>query len=114
MKIFLDGKIFSMETLGGISRIYLELLPRMVQLDSSTHYILYLPRNLKAVELPKAPRIQHLHEHSIKGRKGIFRKRPSQDFLLQQAYLQERPDLFHSVFFTYPQKDHHTLCHYRL
>lgn len=58
MNVIVDGVIFQMQSKGGISRIYQEILPRMCDLDGSIHISLLTERNIMQ-ELPSHMLISH-------------------------------------------------------
>ena len=104
MKIFLDGTIFSSGRSGGIVRTFQELLPRITTMDSTVRFILYLRRKLKGGDLPASSGIDHLYERSIYPRRWLYGKNQVQDDLLDEAYRQNAPDIFHATFYSRPPK----------
>ena len=104
MRIFLDGTIFSTGRSGGIIRTFQELLPRMTHIDSSVRFTLYLRRKLRGGDLPTASGIDHLHERSIYPMRWLYGKYQAQENLLDQAYYQNSPDIFHATFYSRPPK----------
>ena len=59
MKAVIDGLIYQIESSGGISRLYSEILPRMCELDDSLRVTLFTEGRLKQ-ELPTHRRIAHV------------------------------------------------------
>ncbi|MFN2134510.1 MAG: glycosyltransferase, partial [Candidatus Promineifilaceae bacterium] len=57
MDIIVDGRIFELQSAGGISRLFRELLPRMCELDMSLKIHL-LSARIMPVLLPQHPRIE--------------------------------------------------------
>ena len=57
-KIALDGIVFEQQAVGGISRIYQEILPRLCDLDQSL-VVSLLTGGPLAQTLPRHPRITH-------------------------------------------------------
>ena len=104
MKIFLDGTIFSGGRSGGIVRTFQELLPRITKIDPNVRFTLYLRRKLKGGDLPSSPGIDHLYEGSIYPKRWLYGKSKVQDDLLDQAYDQNSPDIFHATFYSRPPK----------
>ena len=104
MNIFVDGTIFSTGGSGGIVRTYQELLPRITKIDSNVRFTLYLRRKLKCVDLPQSSSIDHLHERSIYPGRWLYGKYRVQEHLLDQAYHQNSPDIFHATFYSRPPK----------
>ena len=104
MKIFLDGTIFSSGRSGGIVRTFQELLPRITTFDSNVRFTLYLRRKLKGGDLPTTSGIDHLYEGSIYPRRWLYGKYQVQDDLLDEAYNQNAPDIFHATFYSRPPK----------
>ena len=106
MKIFLDGTTFSRARRGGILRTFQELPQRITNIDSSVPFTLYLRRKLKDADLPRSLGIEHLYERSIYPGRWLFGKYRTQDYLLNTAYLRDKPDIFHTTYFTRPLKIH--------
>jgi len=104
MKIFLDGRIFSQGSRGGILRTFQELLPRMTKLDESVQFTLYLRRKFKAASIPSSSGIKYLHEGSHYPKRLFFSKHQVPNSLLDRAYLENKPDIFHTTFYTRPPK----------
>ena len=103
MKIFVDGVIFSRQQRGGISRTYSELLPRMSAIDPTIECVVYLRRKLKKGPLPMGPRVKHILERSIYPWRFLVGKASAQRSLMQRVYEAERPDIFHTTYFTRPR-----------
>lgn len=57
MKVIVDGIIFQIQSYGGISRIYREILPRICDMDDFLHISLLTEGQIKQ-ELPKHPQIK--------------------------------------------------------
>jgi glycosyltransferase involved in cell wall biosynthesis len=104
MNIFVDGIIFSKQRCGGINRTYLELLPRITNLDSSVTFTLYLRRKLRDRSLPYSSGIQHLFERSIYPWRWLHGKHQVQHTLLERAYCRVNPHIFHTTYFTRPDR----------
>ena len=102
MNIFIDGIIFSKQSVGGISRTYLEVLPRIVKLDPSIQVTLYLRRKLKSTEIQNLYKIEYAIEPSIYPWRWIWGKARTQDLLLNSIYRKKQHDIFHSTYFTLP------------
>ena len=104
MKIFLDGTVFSRARRGGILRTFQELPPRITNIDPSVRFTLYLRRKLKDGDLPTSSGIEYVYERSIYPRRWLFGKYRVQDDLLDKAYRQLKPDIFHTTYFIRPPK----------
>ena len=109
MKIFIDGIVFSYQHEGGVSRMFREVLPRIAEMDDGVSFLLYLRRRLMAAKLPASNSISYLHERSPYPRKWFSHGAQVQGTLfqhqgrlLQSVYLQAKPDIFHSTYFTIP------------
>ena len=106
MKVFLDGTVFSRTRRGGILRTFQELPPRITHIDPSVLFTLYLRRKLKGGDLPTSSGIEHVHERSIYPWRWLYGKYRVQDDLLDKAYRQIKPDIFHTTYFVRPPKIH--------
>jgi len=91
-----------MQRRGGISRLYTEVLPRLLTMDPDLEVVLYLRRKLKGGALPNAPRLDYLHEGSISPWHWIYGKRRAQAQLLSRAYRRTSCDLFQGTYFSLP------------
>jgi glycosyltransferase involved in cell wall biosynthesis len=100
MNIFVDGIIFSGQRLGGISRIYSEVLPRITRLDPSVTFELYIRRKLKNHGILALSGIAYLKEPSIYPWRWLKGKAWVQDTLLNRTCRKRQPDIFHSTYFT--------------
>lgn len=104
MKIFLDGIIFSKQLDGGISRIFRETLPRVTSIDPSVHFIVYLRRKLKAINLPASDGVRLLYERSIYPWRWLSGKAHVQANWLQRECRRSQMDIFHTTYFTRPDE----------
>ena len=102
MKIFLDGTVFSRARRGGILRTFQELPPRITNMDPTVRFTLYLRRKLKAEDLPTSSGIEYVYERSIYPGRWLYGKYRVQDNLLDKAYRQNEPDIFHTTYFIRP------------
>lgn len=107
MKVFVDGIIFSKQKTGGISRVYLEVLPRIFNLDPSIRFTLYLRRKLKNAEIRYLDGFEYSTEPSIYPWRWFWGKVRAQEHLLSRTYRQTKQDIFHSTYFTLPSNGRH-------
>src|SRR6185295_4897410 len=102
MKVLVDGIIFSGQRLGGISRVYGEMLPRITRLDPSITCELYLRRKLKNHAVQALPGVGVLRAPSIYPWRWFQGKALIQESLLNRTCRRSKPDIFHSTYFTLP------------
>ena len=64
MKVVIDGIIYQLQSHGGVSRIFTEILPQICGIDESLHITLFSSGPLRQ-SLPSHPRIHHHTIHSV-------------------------------------------------
>ena len=103
MNVTADGIIYQLQSQGGISRLYSELLPRMCDLDAELHIKLLTPQS-PAQEVPQHAQIT---PHVVPAVVGS--RLPSQvsavlnGLLRQQAIGTGRDRIWHSTYYTRPR-----------
>ncbi len=105
-KIALDGIVFEQQAVGGISRIYQEILPRLCDLDQSL-VVSLLTGGPLAQTLPRHPRITHetlayWQQHLRPGRYFARARWHGRSRALAAWLDKQREDLFHSTNYTLP------------
>ncbi|MDH7487655.1 MAG: glycosyltransferase family 1 protein [Anaerolineae bacterium] len=108
MRIAVDGLIYQLQSGGGISRLFSEILPRMCELDDSLRIALFTEGRLKQ-ELPKHRHITHL---AIPPMKRYLRPRgvwgpiiPEVRRFVRRLWIGHgRGQIWHSTYYTLPEK----------
>jgi glycosyltransferase involved in cell wall biosynthesis len=102
MKVALDGVIYQLQSTGGVSRIYTEILPRMCHFEPDLHLSLFVSR----------PYRQDFPQHSCINLRRLTRRdlrparlwrglRPYTDRILYAIHL-SKDTIWHSTYFTLP------------
>lgn len=104
MKIAIDGLIYQMQSVGGISRIYNEILPRMCDLETELSIILYISEPTRQSP-PIHMQIQNipLLRNDLRPARVWHRLGPT----INQALLSikvTRQMIWHSTYFTLPAR----------
>ncbi|HVO43426.1 MAG TPA: glycosyltransferase family 1 protein [Aggregatilineales bacterium] len=104
MNIAVDGTIFHLQAAGGISRIYAEIMPRIVKLDPDVRFSLYVKPPYRQ-QLPNAPRINVINLSRWDWRPSRIWRRvgPYADRLLAAATL-SADAIWHATYFTLPPR----------
>ena len=107
-EVVVDGIIYQLQSRGGISRLYSEILPRMCDLDDSLRITLLTEGKLKQA-LPEHSRITHraipLVEHYLRpGRlwKSVI---PQVKRFVRRLWIgRTRDKIWHSTYYTMPER----------
>jgi len=108
MEVVADGVIYHLQSKGGISRLFSEILPRMCEADDSLHISLLTQGRLRQV-LPQHRRITH---RSIPNIECYLRPRriwkpfiPAAKRLMRKLWSgQGAGKIWHSTYYTMPEK----------
>jgi glycosyltransferase involved in cell wall biosynthesis len=108
MNIVIDGIIYQLQSKGGISRIYHEILPRICNLDESVRINMFTT-GLSLQKLPKHPQIRHLPPSIIY--RILYPNRVINPFIEKIIQPKERISKFvksnsiwHSTYYTRPKE----------
>lgn len=117
LRLFVDGLIYQKQPVGGISRVFSELLPRMCDLDSSLLVTLFTDGSL-AQSLPEHDRIRHRAAPAVRRSirtRGAWRlvldpvrrlARPVWASVRGLWMRSERDAIWHSTYYTEPKSWH--------
>lgn len=108
MELIVDGVIYQLQSRGGISRIYSEILPRMCDLDSSLNVDIFRQGAIKQI-LPQHKRITHRVIPDIRRymRPGRMWKAaaPSVNECIRNLWIgRGKGKMWHSTYYTLPEK----------
>jgi glycosyltransferase involved in cell wall biosynthesis len=114
MKLLVDGDVFCWQKRGGVSRVFLELLPRMVALDSELDVDVVLPSVLLsecASEMPvHMRRIPQVSDALRPWRFWDPIRRQVNPRVARAYWRQRKGDVFLSTFFTTPPVSCPAVC----
>jgi glycosyltransferase involved in cell wall biosynthesis len=102
VKIVVDGVIYSLQSAGGISRMFRDLLPHICALDEDLNFDLYVSKPYRQ-QLPEHDRIQYrqLMRRVLRPTRIFEALRPQIDKLLLSLTL-DRKDTWFSTYHTLP------------
>jgi len=104
MKVFIDGIIYQRESVGGISRVFNEILPRMCDLDDSMEIKLVTQGRLKQ-KLPAHKNISDKRLPPIERRFGYSQDLSPFMGRVNNMFLDADPgSIWHSSYYTMPWK----------
>ena len=106
MKVVVDGIIYQLQSYGGISRLFSEILPRMCEIDESLHITLLTSGRCRQA-LPAHP---HIHHRPIPPVERFLRPGrlwrpviPPTNWMVQRLWLgSARGRIWHSTYYTMP------------
>ncbi|MDD5063423.1 MAG: glycosyltransferase family 1 protein [Phycisphaerae bacterium] len=108
MELIVDGIIYCLQSKGGISRLFREILLRMCETDDSLNITLLIKGRLKQA----LPRHRHIKHRSIPDIERYLRPKriwslliPAADGLIQKILIgQGSGKVWHSTYYTLPQR----------
>jgi glycosyltransferase involved in cell wall biosynthesis len=98
INVLLDGKIYEMQSYGGINRCFNELLTRLVQQEADIQVVVYSPRRT-ITTVPNNPGITVVRECSLRPARVFGRFAKQIDLARLRA---GRPHIFHSTYYDQP------------
>jgi len=87
MRLIIDGVIYAMQSVGGISRFHNEVLPRLCELEPNLHIDLFLSKPYPKA-LPSHPQIKRIHllRRGLRPSRVFMRLSPPINRLIQARY----------------------------
>ena len=102
MEIIIDGIIYQQQKVGGVSRIFTEILPRMCEIDDSLKFSILTTNKLRQ-NLPTASGIKHRELFEIDRflkPAWLWRKYDIRGKFIYQAIDKKSSAIWHSTYFT--------------
>jgi glycosyltransferase involved in cell wall biosynthesis len=97
-RVFIDGRIYGMQAVGGIGRVFTELLTRMGEAADEFEFLLHLPAQVKG-DPPKGDRIRWFQDARL--RPDFLFRIGSEKWSLSKIR-RECPAIYHSTYYSPP------------
>jgi len=100
MKVFIDGYIFWIQKVGGITSYWSNLLPKMAEIDRSNEFYLYLkPFSIE----PSMQKISNIKLLKSKSKLPMKIYNFIENGVMRRYSTKIKPDIFHSTYYTSKQ-----------
>jgi glycosyltransferase involved in cell wall biosynthesis len=99
MRVWIDGSIYGLQRVGGISRYFTEIIARLPQHAPECELLVELPARPSPLAPGRGPRVRLVRPPGLRPRR--FFSGPEERWA-RRVLLAARPSVFHSTYFTEP------------